>query len=130
SIVGGFVADRYGHRAILAPGLFFMGVVMAALTLVHSAAGFFLFSALLGLTRFGNNVPAALLADNVGRSAWGRSMGMNRFIGDFAVVLGPVLLGYIVDVSGYLATALFCAVLSFASAALAMFIAKERNDAR
>ena len=127
SVIGGHVADRYGYKVLLVPGLVILALIMAFLPWVTTAAGFFVFTAALGLARFGNNIPAALLADNVESAGWGRAMGVNRFLADLAVVVGPVVLGYIVDISGgqYAWAGYFCCLVTILCALLIQVVVRE-----
>ena len=132
SVIGGHVADRYGYKVLLVPGLIILALIMALLPFVTTAVGFFVFAAALGLARFGNNIPAALLADNVESAGWGRAMGLNRFLADLAVVLGPVVLGYIVDLGGgqYAWAGYFCCVVTFGCALLIQVVVRESRTTR
>jgi len=52
-----------------------------------------------------------MIVDNVSPGQLGRSISLNRFIGDLGMMLGPVALGWVLDVSGFTLVALVTATM-------------------
>jgi|GEM_PF-1524121 len=116
SIVGGELSDRFGRRVVLIPGLIVIGLGTLVLTMASDLVGFWIAIIVVSFGRFGNNVPATVLADHSPPNRWGLMMGVNRAVGDLGAVLGPVTMGLMLDSHGYGATMLFSAAIVWASA--------------
>lgn len=117
----GSLADRFGRKTVIVPSGFITAASIGLYMVTGSVTAFFLNALLLGIgTGLGGPAPAAYAADIVPREALGPAMGLYRTMSDFGLVVGPVLLGGIVDVAGFnLAFAvnallLVCATLAFA----------------
>ena len=65
----------------------------------------------LSFGRFGNNVPATVLADHADPQRWGLVMGLNRMIGDLGTVMGPVVMGLLLESQGFGLTTIVSAAL-------------------
>jgi len=120
----GRLSDRLGRKRLIVPG----GMVTVLGLLLFTRAGsylFFLFSsAILGLGRgFGGPVPTAYAADIASPEDYERTMAIYRAVSDAGWVIGPIMLGWLKDVSGinspfFLAAGLlFVATICFASLA-------------
>ncbi len=112
SLVGGELSDRFGRRAVLIPGFALMALGTLLFNLAGNLTTYWIANLVLSVGRFGNNIPATVLADYVSPDRWGFHMGLNRLIGDLGVVLGPIAMGILLERSGF-------AVTTFLSAALA-----------
>jgi MFS family permease len=112
SLVGGELSDRFGRRAVLIPGLLVIGVGTLLFNLATDGPTFWLALLVLSVGRFGNNVPATVLADNAPPHRWGLLMGINRTVGDLGLILGPVAMGLMLENGGY----------SFATIVSAVFV--------
>lgn len=98
----GTLADRIGRKAVIVPSGLLTALSIALFIVTGSVEGFFLNALLLGIgTGLGGPAPAAYATDIVPRTALGPAMGLYRTISDLGLVVGPVLLGAIVDVAGY-----------------------------
>ena len=98
----GTLADRIGRKAVIVPSGILTALSIGLFMVTGSVEGFFLNAFLLGIgTGLGGPAPAAYAADIVPRAVLGPAMGLYRTISDFGLVVGPVLLGAIVDVSGF-----------------------------
>jgi MFS family permease len=115
SLVGGELSDRYGRRAVLIPGLLVIGVGTLLFNFADSLATYCLALTVLSLGRFGNNVPATVLADHGSASRWGLIMGINRSVGDLGLIMGPITMGLILEWQGYPAAAIFSAGMAWTS---------------
>lgn len=98
----GTLADRIGRKAVIVPSGLITAVAMGLYLVTGSVQGFFLNALLLGIgTGLGGPAPAAYATDIAPRTALGPAMGLYRTISDLGLVVGPVLLGGIVDVAGF-----------------------------
>jgi MFS family permease len=99
-LIGGTLSDRYGRHMILLIGFVLLAVTTATFPLAGGVVGFTVASLLLSGTRLGNAVWVALLSDRVGEDQAGRWVGVNRFVGDAGLLLGPAVTGAI-DAAGF-----------------------------
>lgn len=120
SLVGGELSDRYGRRAILIPGLAIMGLGILMFNAVTDLSGFWVAMLVLSVGRFGNNVPATVLADHAPSSRWSQLMGLSGAVGDLGAVLGPVAAGLLLEAFGYGPTTVVSAVLLWTCAGAVM----------
>lgn len=98
----GTLADRLGRKAVIVPSGILTALSIALFIVTGSVEGFFLNALLLGIgTGLGGPAPAAYATDIVPKNVLGPAMGLYRSISDLGLVVGPVLLGAIVDVAGY-----------------------------
>ena len=117
----GMVADRFGRKNVIVPATAISG---GAMLLFALAPSYFWFASACALwsvaTSVGGAAPAAYAADNAPPGMNAAAMSSYRMLGDAGYVLGPVLLGLVVDAGGdrvalYLASALLvAAALAFA----------------
>lgn len=100
--LAGTLADRLGRKAVIVPSGLLTALSIALFIVTGSADAFFLNALLLGVgTGLGGPAPAAYATDIAPKAALGPAMGLYRSISDLGLVVGPVLLGGIVDVAGY-----------------------------
>lgn len=98
----GTLADRVGRKAVIVPSGIITALAMGLYMVTGSVQGFFWNALLLGIgTGLGGPAPAAYATDIAPRTALGPAMGLYRTISDFGLVVGPILLGGIVDVAGF-----------------------------
>ena len=95
-------ADTYGRRRVI-----LVGVAVAACGPMMFAAAeaypLFLAAAfvLASGEAIGGPASAAYVADITPRTSRGLAMGVNRTMGDLGFILGPLVLGYVADTSGF-----------------------------
>ena len=130
SLVGGEVSDRYGRRAILVPGLIVIGIGILMFNAVTDLRGFWVAMLVLSVGRFGNNVPATVLADHTPSSRWNLLMGFNRAVGDLGLVLGPVAVGLLLQAFGYGPTTILSAAMLWVGAITVIFGVPETRQRR
>jgi MFS family permease len=116
----GWAADRYGRHAVGVPA--FLGVVLAAaaMLLARDFPTYLAANALLGAC-YGAAaiVPGTLLADAIPRDRAGTASGYNYLVQDLGNVLGPLAVGWALDLAGYTsATALAAAPALLAAVAI------------
>ncbi len=121
SLVGGEFSDRYGRKAVLIPGLLLIGAGTLMFNMADSLATYWLALIILSFGRFGNNVPATVLADHGSARRWGLIMGINRSVGDLGLILGPVAMGLILEWQGYPAATIFSAAMAWVSVLLVIW---------
>ncbi len=100
-VAGGWLADRYEKRVVLAGAIALMAVGLAMMPLVHTLGQSYLVM-LIVAPGFGGTAPLrpALLADYFGTTSFGTIAGLSRLwvtIGSFG---GPLTMGLIVDAGG------------------------------
>jgi DHA1 family multidrug resistance protein-like MFS transporter len=120
SLIGGELSDRYGRRAVLIPGLVLIGVGTVMFNVVTDLTSYCIAIAVQSIGRFGNNVPATVLADHAPKSQWAFLMGLNRMIGDLGVVLGPIAMGLLMENHGFGSTIVFSTAIVWLSALIAV----------
>ena len=112
----GMAVDRWGRKAVIVPATIITG---ASFLLFASADSFLWFAAANALwgiaSSIGGAAPAAYAADSAPPGMNASAMSMFRMLGDIGYVVGPMLLGFIVDVHGtdaalYLASFLLVAI--------------------
>jgi DHA1 family multidrug resistance protein-like MFS transporter len=101
TVVSGVASDRYGRKAILYPGVAFLVTGTLGFTLAGDLFGFVLCLTIISLGGFGNSLPTTMVVDAVHPDRLGFAISVNRFIGDLGLVIGPVFLGWILDVAGF-----------------------------
>jgi MFS family permease len=121
----GWAADRYGRHAVGIPA--FIGVVLAAgaMLLARDFPTYLAANALLGAC-YGAAaiVPGTLLADAIPRDRAGTASGYNYLVQDLGSVLGPIAVGWVLDLAGY-ANATALAAVPALLAALAIAAARR-----
>jgi MFS family permease len=123
----GGLSDRFGRKAVIVPG----SVAMALGILVFLVTRSYLVFVLgMLLQQIGEGVampgPGALVADLSRKLARpGVALGIFRTISDTGFVLGPVIVGFIVDRMGYGWGLSFAAIVIVVAALLVAMIARE-----
>ena len=117
----GVAVDRWGRKAVIAPFTFLTGASFLLFSLADSFLWFAVANALWGIASgIGGSAPAAYAADSAPPGMNASAMSLFRMLGDIGYFVGPILLGFIVDIHGtdmalYLAAfILFVIAASFA----------------
>ena len=110
-----------GRKAVIAPCTFLTGASFLLFSLADSFLWFAVANALWGIASgIGGSAPAAYAADSAPPGMNASAMSLFRMLGDIGYFVGPILLGFIVDIHGtdmalYLAAfILFVIAASFA----------------
>lgn len=111
TLLSGFLSDRYGRKIILFPGIAFLAIGSLSFALASDLPGFAICLLILSLGGFGNSIPTTMVVDVVPASRVGMAISTNRFVGDLGVLIGPVLLGWILDTAGFTTVAVFTAFM-------------------
>lgn len=97
----GRLSDRLGRKAIIVSGGVVTALGLVLFILGHSYWFFLLSAVVLGIGRgFGGAVPTAYVADIAPPQNYERTMALFRTVSDIGFVVGPILLGWLKDVSG------------------------------
>jgi len=96
----GTLADRFGRKTVIIPSSLLTAVTLAVVA-VAPTYGLYLFGAVaFGLAAgIGTPVPAAYVADAADEESQGMAIGIFRTLGDSGAVVGPLLMGWIIDQS-------------------------------
>ena len=97
----GYMADRFGRKAVIVPATVLIGVSMLAFSLATDYA-WFLAACLIwgGAITASGAAPAAYAADAAPAGANAAAMGSYRMLSDVGYVVGPILLGWLGDAGG------------------------------
>ena len=123
--VGGFLADRFGARAVL-PGALFMQAVGSSCLLWIGSGGSGHIAAMLGFVLMWGlvaglpaQVGSMLLAETVGRSAFPTLLGVIFAISGLVGAMGPLMMGVLYGMGESYALPIFaCAALAGLAAAM------------
>lgn len=122
----GTFADRWGRKAVIVPASLVTCLSLVMFALAAQAWFLVLASVVQGLgTGFAGPAPAAYAADVAPQSSRGFAMGLYRTYGDVGFVVGPPIMGWIADASGYAGALYFNTALVAASAAAFVLWAPE-----
>ncbi len=97
----GSAADRYGKNRLLLPLLAVLAIGNLVLLVSGSWWGFVVASTMIALGNLSNPVLTGLLGDTLPRDSLGTGLGIYRFVGDLAIIVGPAVLGFVVDLAGF-----------------------------
>ena len=97
----GALSDRFGRKAIIVPSTILSGLTMALFSYAPNALLFSAAFVLWGIaTSVGGAAPAAYAGDSAPRGMNAAALSTYRMAGDAGYVLGPFLIGLMVDLYG------------------------------
>ena len=97
----GIAVDRWGRKAIIVPFTFLTGTSFLLFAIADTFFWFAFANALWGIASgIGGSAPAAYAADSAPPGMNASAMSLFRMLGDIGYVVGPILLGFIVDIHG------------------------------
>ncbi len=124
--LGGKLSDKFGRKAVITPGCI---ISAAGLLMIIPSQSYGFLLASCAVTGLGIGIagatPSAYVTDIVPRENYSSGMGLYRTVIDLAFIIGPVLLGWLVDVSGYTLSLLFNSALLVVAAASFHVLARE-----
>jgi MFS family permease len=127
----GVLADRFGRKTVIVPSNLLTVVSMAALALAPSYGWFVAGLALWGIAGgVAGAVPAAYAADMAPPGMNALTMSTFRMVSEFGYVIGPLLLGWISDLSSGEAALFTTAGIFAVTSALFAFFAPETKKRR
>ncbi len=98
---GGVIADRFGRKAVIVPASTVTAISMCVFAFADVYPVFIGACIIWGIaTSVGSGAPAAYAADSAPPGMNATTMSTFRMVGDFGYVIGPLLLGFIADVTG------------------------------
>jgi DHA1 family multidrug resistance protein-like MFS transporter len=122
----GTLADRWGRKAVIVPASFVTCVSLVMFALAGQVWFLVVASLVQGVgTGFAGPAPAAYVADISPETQRGFAMGLYRTYGDLGFVIGPPIMGWIADTSGYAGALYFNTVLVAVTAVAFWFRAPE-----
>jgi MFS family permease len=103
----GGLSDRAGRKRVIVPAMVVVAIGCAGMALPDSSVAFLIATVVTGVAMgFSGPTPAAYLVDVTPRTARGTVTGVYRTFGDLGGILGPFVLGVLVDTAGVTAAAL------------------------
>ncbi len=98
----GVMADRFGRKAVIVPATFMTGLAILLFAVSNHVWLFVLAGVVLGVgAGVAGPAPAAYAADIAPPGLRGVTMGLYRTFGDLGFFLGPILAGWLADVSSF-----------------------------
>jgi len=123
-IIMGSAADKIGNRSVLIIGFILMSVALFWLQLATEVGMLYVFAAILGFACGGIPVlMSPMVAELFGLGFHGIILGSVMFVGTIGGAIGPVLTGYIFDITGsYQLAFLVCVTMSVVGFILALLL--------
>ena len=127
----GWMADRYGRKQVMVPGIFLAGIGLLLFTIAGSVPMMFIAAIIMGIgTGVAGPAPAAYIADLAPPGQTSLAMGLYRTFGDLGFIIGPIALGFIAETSGMTTALNINVVLLVGIGILLAFVAKETAGRR
>lgn len=99
--LGGYFADKYGRKIVLQVGLAALIFAELLFLTVKSYPLYFVASMFLGAAAFITGLPVVVATDLSPGGELGRTLGRVRFFIDLGTMVGPVFLGWLMDLYGF-----------------------------
>lgn len=94
----GALADRFGRKVVIVPSWLLIAAALVVIALAPGYATYLIGSLIFGFAAgIGGPVPAAYVADAAAEESQGMAIGVFRTFGDFGMVVGPLVMGWIID---------------------------------
>lgn len=119
ALAGGRLAAWFGTRRVVIIGLAVLAAATLSFHLVDSPVGLIVAVTLVSWANLGGSLVVALVTDLVPEPHWGTALGLNRTMADVGAMVAPMLVGYVIDHSGFAAAATAVAGMLFAVALVA-----------
>ncbi len=130
-IPAGWLADRYGRKALMLPGGIITALGLVMFLFCTNFPLFLLASVVLGIgVGAVGPAPAAFVADAAPDRGRALAIGLFRSFGDVGGMIGPILLGWLVDVGAFGWAMNTNAVLVLISALAVALFATEAKSSR
>jgi len=127
----GSLSERLGRKVTIVPSVLLVSLTILLFTLSRDYTAFLGTAVLLGLaTGIAGASPAAYVADLAPAGYRGGTIGLYRTFGDVGFVIGPILLGWVADLSSYATALRLNAALLFVSGLLFLLFARETVGGR
>lgn len=94
----GTLADRFGRKTVIIPSSLLAAIGLAIVAVMPGYGPYLIGAIIFGLAAgIGAPVPAAYVVDVVDEESQGTAIGVFRTFGDSGIVVGPLLMGWIID---------------------------------
>ena len=101
TIPTGYALDKIGRKSILVTSLAFTSIVVFLFTLTGDFTQLAINCVLLGITQgVGGQVPLTMASDCTMNEPHGSSMGLFRVFTDIGFIVGPMMVGFLIDTAG------------------------------
>lgn len=127
ALIGGRLAMWFGTRRVVLTSLVLMGLTVLTLHLVESPLGLIVAFSLMAWAHVGGSLVVALVTDSVPEAHWGTALGLNRTFADVGAVIAPILVGSVIDRSGFHAAITAVAVFLLSAAIVATALTSLRR---
>lgn len=122
----GYFADRFGRKWVIVPSGLISGGSLLLFAVSQEPCTFVVAAVAMGVgTGLASPVTAAYAADIAPAQARGAAMGLYQTLGDSGFVAGPLLLGWLAEVSNFGLALAFNAALAVGAAVLFGTFARE-----
>lgn len=119
--LGGRAADRYGRKVVLQVGLILLLLASGLFLLVNSFAFYIIANIIFGLAAFTLVLPMIIAADLSFSSHVGRTVSRIRLFQDAGMLVGPVFLGWAMDLYSFPVSIVISIILVMLSLILTTF---------
>ena len=127
----GTLVDRYGRKAVIVPATLLTGMSFFLFVLAPDYAWFVAASIIWGVaSAVGGAAPSAYAADSAPPGMNAAAISTFRMLGDLGYVIGPIMLGLVVDIYGARTALVLAAVLLMVVGACFGFLAPETYSKR
>lgn len=125
----GAVIDTRGRRPVLVASLFAAAAGVLLLTVATTAPLLFAAMALLGLvTAYSTAAPTVVMVDVSDPGVRGTAIGIQRMVTDAGQLIGPIIVGLLLDHSSHLATLVIVGVLVLVTALATLSMPETQPD--
>lgn len=121
----GYVIDRYGRKVVLIPAFILATVAFIALPFARDLVGIVIVAGLLGVSSGLGGATWALATDLSPEGMRGTFIGFWHTFGDVGTSIGPIVLGFVADSSGFASAFYVVAGLMFLTATTTQLFVKE-----
>ncbi|MBN1682664.1 MFS transporter [Candidatus Bathyarchaeota archaeon] len=127
----GYCVDYFGRKSITWIALFLSGISCLLYPFTTDYFTISLAAVFMGIATIGTQqAPMAMVTDATDTEPRGLSLGVFRFFGDIAFILGPILLGLIADSTNLQMPFYFMAIIMFLSAIIVALFGVETYSRR
>ncbi|OFX28290.1 MAG: hypothetical protein A2Z07_08675 [Armatimonadetes bacterium RBG_16_67_12] len=127
ALLGGRLAMWFGTRRVVLTSLVLMALTVLTLHLVESPFGLVVAFSLMAWAHVGGSLVVALVTDIVPEAHWGTALGLNRTFADVGAVIAPILVGSVIDRSGFHAAITVVALFLLSAAIVATALTTLRR---